>query len=121
MNEQSKARRRELIRDYKQTPRDMGVYRIVNTRNGKCYVASSRDVNARLNRHKMSLKNNLEAVRQLQAEWNQFGADAFQFEVLDLLEPSDKPGYNPDEDLAVLEALWIEKLEPWDDKGYNKR
>jgi len=40
--------------------------------------------------------------------------------VVDLLEPADKPGYNPDEDLAVLNDLWLEKLKPYGDNGYNK-
>jgi len=120
MSENSKQRRRELIREYKRTPKDMGVYRILNTANGKSYVASSRDITARLNRHRLCLKNNMEQVRALQDDWNRFGAEAFSFEVVDLLEPADKPGYNPDEDLAVLNDLWLEKLKPYGDNGYNK-
>jgi hypothetical protein len=48
-------------------------------------------------------------------------ADAFEFEILDTLTPSDEPDYDPSDDLRVLESLWIEKLSPFDDRGYNTR
>ena len=53
-------------------------------------------------------------------EWKQFGPEMFEFKELELLEPADDPTYDPAEDLHVLEALWIEKLIPFGDKGYNK-
>ncbi len=121
MSDLGKARRKELTREYKRTPRDMGVYLIRNTLNGKCFVGSSKDIRSRLNRHRMDLRMNSESNPALQHDWNTFGADAFEFEAIDLLEPADDPGYDPAEDLQVLEALWVEKLEPFDDKGYNRR
>lgn len=55
----------------------------------------------------------------LQKEWKQFGAESFEFTELEILEAADDPTYDPAEDLRVLEALWIEKLSPFGDKGYN--
>lgn len=98
----------------------MGVYRIHNTVNDKSFVASSRDIRSRLNRHKMQLRFGSEENRQLLADWKEFGESAFVFETLEALEPLDDPGYNPNEDLKVLLDLWIEKLTPWGEKGYNK-
>ena len=121
MTDQSKERRKELVREYKRTPKDMGVYAIRNLKTGKLFVASSRDIRARFNRHRMDLKTNSDRNPALQVDWNSQGAEAFEFEILDLLEPMDDPTYDPAEDLAVLEALWLEKLEPYDDKGYNIR
>jgi len=114
--------RKDLVREYKKAPKTMGVYLIRNVENGKCYVASSRDIRARHNRHRMNLKMNDErvGVEALQADWNALGADAFVFETVDVLEPSPEPGYDPDEDLQVLEDLWLEKLQPFGDNGYNK-
>lgn len=117
----SKESRKSLIDEYKRTPKDMGVYRIRNTVNGKCFVASSKDVRARLNRHRMDLKNNGERVRGLQEDWNAFGAEAFELEAVDLLEPPEDDNYDPTEDLKVLEKLWLDKLEPYGDNGYNVR
>jgi hypothetical protein len=56
----------------------------------------------------------------LQSEWKEFGSDAFEFKELEILEPGDDPAYNPAEDLQVLEDLWVEKLKPFEEKGYNK-
>jgi len=40
---------------------------------------------------------------------------------VDYLEPKDGPDYNYTNDLAVLEDMWLEKLQPYDEKGYNKK
>lgn len=109
MTDVSPARRRALIDAYKRTPRAMGVYRITNRRSGRCLVASSRDLHARLNRHRMNLKFGTETLADLQRDYEEHGADAFEFEILDTLEPLEE-GADPAEDLAVLEALWLEKL-----------
>ena len=97
----------------------MGVYLIRNTINGKCYVSSNRNIRARINRHKMNLKTNSEEVAGLQDDWNTFGADAFEFETIDLLTPLDDPDYDPKEDLSALEQLWLDKLKPYGSNGYN--
>lgn len=111
--------RKELIREYKETPKEMGVYCIRNTANGRCYVAASRDIQARFNRHRMTLKTRSEPIKALLADWLEFGEDAFVFEVLDRLEPLDKPNYDPADDLKVLEDMWLDKLNPCAPDGYN--
>jgi hypothetical protein len=37
------------------------------------------------------------------------------------LELRDDINYDYTEDLAALEELWLEKLKPYDDRGYNSR
>ena len=113
--------RKELIRKYKETPRPMGVYRIRNNANGKALVGSSRDITGKLNSHRAQLRMKVHRNEQLQQEWEEFGPDAFTFETLDLLEPSEEPSYDPTEDLRVLEDLWLQKLQPFGDKGYNRK
>lgn len=61
------------------------------------------------------------ANRALQKDWNDFGADAFAFETLDTLTPPASPGYDPADDLGVLEEMWLEKLSPFDERGYNTK
>jgi hypothetical protein len=41
--------------------------------------------------------------------------------VLEYLKPGDDPDYDVRGDLDVLEELWLEKLEPYGEKGYNKK
>ena len=57
----------------------------------------------------------------LQADWNEFGEDAFEFETLEDVVPRTDPNYDYAADLEMLEDLWLEKLEPYGDKGYNER
>ncbi len=114
--------RKALIRAYKESRLPTGVYRVLNRNNGKCLVGSSTDVPAILNRHRFQLTAGGHPNRALQREWNEMGSDAFSFEALDLIEPpEDRPDYDPREDLAVLEQLWLDKLLPFGDRGYNPK
>lgn len=49
------------------------------------------------------------------------GSENFVFEILDELQPNPDPNYNYSVDLAFLEELWLEKLEPYGERGYNER
>jgi len=113
--------RKTKIREYKDTPRPMGVFQVINKVNGKVLIGSSLNLTARLNRFKSELK--LGSCRNvvLQKEWKEFGHEAFIFEELEILKPLDDPSYNPAEDLKFLEDLWTEKLKPYGEKGYNKQ
>ena len=111
--------RRALRRAYKETPRPMGVYRVRNVHDGRSLVGRSTDLPAILNRERTQLRLGGHPNRALQADWNALGPDAFAFEVLDTLEPpKDTAGYDPADDLRVLEALWLDRLEPWGERGY---
>lgn len=102
--------RKELIREYKETPRPAGVYRVRNVVGGRSLLGSSPDVPAVLNRARFQLDAGLHPDKELQKDWRALGADAFVFETLDLLEPSAAPGYDPAADLQVLKEIWLEKL-----------
>lgn len=113
--------RKALIRAYKETPRPMGAYRVRNTVSGKTLVGVYRNLDAILNRHRAQLRLGVHPVRQLQEDWNALGEDAFAFEVLEVLKPSDQPDYDPTSDLRLLEEIWLDQLEPFGEKGYNVR
>jgi hypothetical protein len=112
--------RKELIRAYKETRRPMGVYRVRNIHDGRSLVGRSVDLPASLNRERAQLRMGGHRNTALQRDWNALGPDAFAFEVLDTLTPPvDQPGYDPADDLRVLEALWLERLEPFGERGYT--
>ncbi len=112
--------RKSKIREYKDTPRPMGVFQIKNKLNGKIFIGSSSNLPAILNRYKSELKIGSCRNKALQKEWKEFGEEAFEFTELELLEPLDDPNYRPADDLGFLEEMWAEKLKPYGDKGYNK-
>ena len=66
-----------------------GVYRIVNMRNGKVYVGSSRDVASRIINHRDRLAAGNHPNRHLQRAWHRHGAEAFVFAVIELVSPSE--------------------------------
>jgi hypothetical protein len=102
--------RKARVREYLETPRPAGVYCVRNLSNGKLLLGSSSDLPGILNRERFQLEGGLHPDKELQADWNKLGADAFAFETLDLLKPSDETDYDPTDDLRVLKALWLEKL-----------
>jgi hypothetical protein len=102
--------RKALLQDYKARVVPMGVYRVRNTVTGHSLVAASPDVNAILNRHLAQLRMSAHPNRVLQADWAAHGQDSFVFEVLDTLSSSDDAAYDPTNDLAALEDMWLEKL-----------
>ena len=110
--------RKALIREYKDTPRPMGVYRVLNTKNGKTLVGSSREVTPALNRHRAQLNMGTHPNRELQSDWNAQGSDAFTFEVLDTISPNDKSDHDPTDDLGALEEMWMEKLALGENSAY---
>ncbi len=113
--------RKALIREYKNTHRQMGVFQVKNRINGKLLIGSSPNLPGILNRLSFSLKTGTCPNKALQADWNAFGPEAFEFSVLEELAPLDDPTYVPGEDLELLKSLWLEKLAPYGDRGYNKK
>lgn len=102
--------RKALTRAYKESVRPAGIYSVRNTSSGRVLVGSSPDVPGMLNRQRFQLEMGSHPDRDLQADWNTLGADAFAFEVLDLLDAPDEASSDVAEDLAVLGALWFERL-----------
>lgn len=99
-----------------------GVYRIRNTVNGKVYVGSSVDVHDRLRHHRESLARNTHINRHLQAAFNAYGADAFEFDVVDAIWDAKKKREAGTLKAQLLgwEQLWIDHYESHkQDNGYN--
>ena len=112
--------RKARIREYKETPRPAGMFRVRNTATGKSLVGSTPNLPGMLSRQRFQLENGSHPSGELQADWNALGPDAFEFEVLDRLKPSDEPDYDATEDLRVLKEMWIEKLRAFGEALYRE-
>ncbi|MDY7225697.1 GIY-YIG nuclease family protein [Hyalangium rubrum] len=116
----SSTRRAELKQNYKEKPPPMGVFVVRNRANGKVMVGSSLNLPGALNRVRFELTTGMHRTYPaLQEDWQHHGADAFSFEVLDVLPPPEEPGADLKEELRVLESLWLERLRPYGEAGYN--
>lgn len=90
----------------------IGIYKITNIKNNKCYIGLSKNIEGRLKGHKNKLLNGKHKNQHLQTSFNKYGLDSFTFSILE--ECSE-------ELLCLREKYWIEKLKSYDKKyGYNK-
>jgi hypothetical protein len=113
--------RKALSRQYKNTPRTMGIGVVRHVVNGKVLLLAGRDIPSLLNRHLAQLRLGVHRNQALQQDWAAGGEGSFAFEVVDTLTPKDTAGYDPTDDLRALEQLWLEKLAPFEPVGYNPR
>ena len=111
----------EIKKSYKQTLQPMGIFIVKNLVNSKILIGSSKNLPGRINRFKFGLKYGTESNRQLIEDYKKYGEQNFTFEILDELKPKEEPDYDYTGDLKVLEEMWIEKLQPFGEKGYNKK
>ena len=114
-------KKKELKREYKQNHRQMGIYQIRNMVNDKLLIGAALDLQGILNRHKFELRMGSHRNKILQAEWNEFGSECFAFEILDELTPKEELNHDYKADLAIIEKLWLENLQPYGERGYNER
>ncbi|MCU1264658.1 MAG: hypothetical protein JWM21_976 [Acidobacteria bacterium] len=99
----------------------MGVFLIRNNVNDKVFLGTSLNLDGIINRHKFSLKSGGHPNKTLQADWDEFGSNSFAFEIVDELTPSQNPDRDYRHELQLLEKLWLEKLAPFGERGYNER
>jgi group I intron endonuclease len=111
--------RKELQREYTERAKPAGVFQIKNTANGKVFLGSSLNLEGPLNGHKFMLTIGTHRNAILQKEWNEYGPDKFVFEILEVAKVKDDPNFNLGDELTLLEQIWLEKLQPFGDRGYN--
>lgn len=121
-----KQKKKELAAAYATSFRPMGVYQIRNTKNGKLYVDGTMDLEGARNRLEFFKQTNMNTIPELRQDWAACGADAFVFEELDRIKPREETLNDPSglaackEDVQALLELWLEKLQPYGERGYNK-
>ena len=114
--------KKELKKQYKQKQPRMGIFQIKNLVNGKIFVGRGLNVQGIINSAKFQLEHGSHPNSELQRDFKQYGIGNFSYEVVDYLDTKeDSPDYDYTRDLKALEDMWLEKLEPFEEKGYNKR
>ena len=113
-------RRKTLKREYKENPPPPGIFQIKNLVTGKIFIGCGMDVRGKINSHRAQLQMGVLRNQALQGDWNTYGAEQFSFEVLDCLDPGTDSIEKQREDLTTLIGLWLEKLQPYGERGYNQ-
>ena len=119
MKAQRMKTRKEIHREYKERVKPSGVFQIKNLANGKVLLGSSLNLEGPLNKHRFMLRINGHPNKELQQDWNELGPDQFTFEILETVQLSDHPNFNRKDELTLLEEIWLEKLQPFGERGYN--
>ena len=109
----------DIKREYKERKKPSGVFQVKNTANGKVLLGSSLNLEGPLNSHKFMLTIGRHRNEALQKDWNELGAGKFAFEILEVVKVKDDPNFNLEDELTLLEQIWLEKLQPFGDRGYN--
>lgn len=108
-------RKKQLRQQYKERAVVGGIYRILNTRNGRFFMAADENMEGAENGFRFSVMTNgfsRPDLRNMTEDWQSFGSEAFVFEQLELLEKKDTQTIREfREDLQVLLELWVEKTD----------
>ena len=80
--------KKQLKEIYKETPIEAGVFTMTNKQNRKVFVGSFNNLK-RLNGFQFMLKTNTHNNKALQVDYNTFGIDAFDIEVVEYLKKKE--------------------------------
>ena len=110
-----RSRRKALTEQFQQAPAEAGVYRIINRRSGRLLLGSTPNLGGLRNRFEFARSTNSAAALdpKLREAIRRDGFDSISFEVLDTIAVT--PEMTQAEimaDLATLEALWRETVDP---------
>jgi hypothetical protein len=111
---------KQLKRKYQQSARTMGIFLIRNNLTDKVFIGSGLDLHGIINRHRFDLSNGSHRNKQLQSDWNEPGSNNFAFEIVDELAEREGARVDYRAELNSLEKLWLEKLQPFGERGYNE-
>jgi hypothetical protein len=109
-----------MKRAYREREKPAGIFQVKNSADGKILLGSSLSLEGPLNSHKFMLTIGRHRNVELQKDWNDLGAESFVFEILEVVNVKNDPGFNLSDELMLLEEIWLEKLQPFCERGYNR-
>ncbi|WP_141904000.1 GIY-YIG nuclease family protein [Lysinibacillus sp. Y5S-8] len=110
--------KKELKEMYKDMKIEAGVFTMTNTKTGKVFVGSFNNLK-RLNGFQFMLKTNTHTNKELQADYNSFGQDAFEVKIVEYLKKKEDGYFDDKKELEKLEQKWLNTLNPYGERGYN--
>ena len=89
----------------------MGIYMLVCTPTGQMYIGSSVDIGERFYAHRGYLRRGLHKNRLLQAAWAEYGEDALDFRIVEVVDHLVR--------LRARENAWLREVQPFEPAGFN--
>ena len=88
-----------------------GIYMIKCKINNKVYIGQSKNIKDRWKQHKKELRNNKHDNKNIQKDWNEYGQNSFEFNIIAECEENE---------LNELEKKYINEYKSYDKNfGYN--
>jgi len=106
---QSKESRKEAIKNFKEQKVHAGAYAVRCIPTEHVWVGASRNLDATKNGCWFMLRNGSHQEKSMQAEWNERGEIAFEYEVLDSLNEEAHP-LNVAALLKEMKSAWVARL-----------
>jgi hypothetical protein len=113
-----KNRRKELQEEYKEMKTYMGVIKITNNANGKIFVSAFPNLKNKWLTLRAQLDMGRHPNSHLQRDWKEYGSDYFTYEILEEKATNDVNDVRWE--VKQIEKIWLEELQPYGDRGYNK-
>ncbi|MBM7563130.1 GIY-YIG nuclease family protein [Paenibacillus sacheonensis] len=113
-----KGKRKELLENFKEIKTLMGIIQIRNKANGKIFIDAYPNLKNKWLTLQMQLNTGRFANAQLQKDWKEFGAEGFDYEVLEEKDAGEIADVKWE--MKQLEKKWRERLQPYGDQGYHK-
>ena len=104
-----KQSRKEAVREYKERKLDRGIFVVRCRATGAAWVGATPNLGAARNGLWFGLGTGAHIERELQAEWNAQGEAAFEFEILERLDPEINP-LSVKDVMKEKRAEWATKL-----------
>jgi hypothetical protein len=102
-----------MKREDKEREKPAGIFQVKNLANGRVLLGSGLNLEGPLNSHRFMLTIGRHRNEELQRDWNTFGPENFVFEILEVVKTGSDPGFDVNDELTLLEQIWIEKLQPF--------
>jgi predicted GIY-YIG superfamily endonuclease len=102
--------RKALLRAYKERKVEAGVYAVRCKTSGEAWIGVTPDLATRQNGVWFSLRLGSHRDKALQAAWNAYGADAFAFEAVEVVDTEGLDRFGRDSRLKARRDHWIAAL-----------
>lgn len=108
-----KQKKKELQNIYKERKITGGICAVKNTANGKMLLSAVANLQGYKNRFEFSKMTDGCLDKRIEKDWNEYGKDAFELEVLEELDKKEvQTSKEFSEDIETLKEIWLEKLDP---------
>lgn len=115
------SRKKELQEAYKTYRPEMGVFCVQHRASGRTYLEATKNLKGKINSTVFQLNmDSYFLCKPLNKDWQTYGKDAFDVEILEKLEykKEDDGHFDYSDDLELLWLEWVEKLKSEGKKMY---